>query len=107
MTTSESMRAAAVGLFLAVVLTGCTAFSRCGVRECPADARLSAEVRTLLAESPELGTPNSISVQSLHGVVYLQGLVSTPFQIAQAGSLAARVPGVTGVENMLSIDNAR
>jgi Flp pilus assembly secretin CpaC len=102
-----SMRAAALSIGLAAALTGCTGFGMCGVRECPADAKLSAEVRSLLAQSPALGAPNSISVQSLHGVVYLRGLVSTPFQIAEAGSIATRVPGVIDVQNMLSIDNSR
>jgi len=103
----ESMRATALGICLAAALTGCAAFGKCGLRECPADARISAEVRTLLAQSPALGPPNLISVQTVGGVVYLRGLVSTPYQIAEAGSIAEQAPGVTHMRNLLYIDNSR
>jgi osmotically-inducible protein OsmY len=102
-----SMRATALCLCLACAVTGCASFGRCGLGECAADAKISAEVRTLLAQCPALETPNLISVQTMHGVVYLRGLVSTPYQIAEAGSIAGQAPGASGVQNMLSIDNSR
>jgi osmotically-inducible protein OsmY len=103
-----SMRGALVPcICLAVSLTGCSMFEKCGLRECPSDAKISAEVRTLLSQSPALGAPNLISVQTFHSVVYLRGLVSTPYQIAEAGSIAERAPGVAEVQNLLSIDNSR
>jgi osmotically-inducible protein OsmY len=46
-------------------------------------------------------------VQTVHGVVYLRGLVSTPYQIAEAGTIAEQAAGVTDVQNLLSIDNSR
>lgn len=100
-----ALRAAALGICLAALLAGCAA--SCGLVECPADARISDAVRGLIAESPALGTPNEISVQTHRGVVYLRGLVSTPYQIEEAASIAARAPGVTRVENLLSLDNSR
>jgi osmotically-inducible protein OsmY len=94
-------------VWLAAVLAGCASFGKCGPqRECSADDKISAEVRTLLAQSPDLGGPNHISVQTLRGVVYLRGLVSTPHQIAEAGSIAEQAAGVTDVQNLLSIDNS-
>jgi osmotically-inducible protein OsmY len=105
-TTGIRRRAMALCLCLAAVLAGCASFGKCGLRECSADAKITAEVRSLLAQSPALGAPNSISVQTVHGVVYLRGLVSTPYQIAEAGSIAARAAGVTDVQNLLSIDNS-
>jgi osmotically-inducible protein OsmY len=39
-------------------------------------------------------------------VVYLRGLVSTPYQIEEAGSIAEQAAGVTNVQNLLSIDNS-
>jgi osmotically-inducible protein OsmY len=101
-----SMRATALILCL-TALTGCAAFGKCGLRECAADAKISDEVRALLAQSPALGAPNLISVQTIHGVVYLRGLVSTPYLIAEAGSIAEQAPGVTDVRNLLYIDNSR
>jgi osmotically-inducible protein OsmY len=105
--TGLRIRGAVLCLCLAAALTGCVAFGKCGLRECPADAKISVEVRTLLAQSPALGPPNLISVQTMRGVVYLRGLVSTPYQIAEAGSIAERAPGAAAVANLLSIDNSR
>jgi osmotically-inducible protein OsmY len=100
------MRATVLCVWLAAVLAGCTPFGQCGPGECSADAKITAEVRTLLAQSPSLGGPNPIRVQTIHGVVYLRGLVSTPYQIAEAGSIAAQAAGVIDVQNQLSIDNS-
>ena len=91
---------------LTMELTGCAALGQCGL-ECPEDAKISAEVRALLAQRPALGAPNQITVQTVHGMVYLRGLVSTPYQIAEAGSVAQGAPGATGVQNLLSTDNSR
>ena len=93
-------------LALLSVLSGCAGFGQCGMRECPEDARITGEVRALLAESPALAAPNSISIQTVDGVVYLRGLVSTPYQIAAAGSIAGRAHGITSVQNLLYIDNS-
>ncbi len=101
------MRATVLWICMAAALGGCAQFGKCGLRECPADAKITAEVRALLAQSPSLGTPNLITVRTVQGVVYLRGLVSTPYQIAEAGSLAEQAAGVTDVQNMLTIDNSR
>lgn len=88
-------------------LAGCASLDKCGPSsECSADDKISAEVRTLLAQSSDLGGANHISVQTLRGVVYLRGIVSTPLQIEEAGSIAEQATGVTDVQNMLTIDNS-
>jgi osmotically-inducible protein OsmY len=97
----------ALCMCLAAVLAGCAPFGKCGLGECPADAKISAEVRALLAQSPSLGAPNLISVHTIRGVVYLRGLVSTPYQVAEAGSIAGQAAGVTNVQNLVTIDNSR
>ncbi len=99
--------AASLAASLTANLAGCAAFGPCGLRACTADTTITSRVRALLAQSPALDAPNSISVQTHHGVVYLRGLVSTPYQIAEAGSIAARASGVSRVQNLLSIDNSR
>jgi osmotically-inducible protein OsmY len=106
-TTAIRMRAAALGVCLAAVLAGCATFGKCGPGECSGDAKITAEVRTLLAQSASLSAPNLISVQTIHGVVYLRGLVSTPYQVAEAGSIAEQAAGVTNVQNMVTIDNSK
>jgi osmotically-inducible protein OsmY len=93
-------------VWLAAVLAGCASFGKCGPGECSGDAKITAEVRALLAQNPSLGGPNHISVQTVRGVVYLRGVVSTPVQIADAGSIAEQAAGVIGVQNMLTIDNS-
>lgn len=89
------------------MLAGCASFSRCGPRECSADAKISAEVRELFSRSPALQAPTLIDVQTVRGTVYLRGVVSTPYQVEEAGSVAARAPGVAHVQNLLTIDNSR
>jgi len=101
-----SIRATAL-IVCTAALTGCAAFGKCGSAACTADAKISDEVRTLLAQSPALGAPGQISVQTIHGVVYLRGLVSTPYLISEAESIAEQAPGVTGVRNLLYIDNSK
>jgi osmotically-inducible protein OsmY len=99
------LRVAALCVCISVA-TGCSAFGTCGLRECADDAKISAEVRALLAQSPELGGPNAITVQTVHGVVYLRGLVSTPYQISAAAGIAEGAAGVVEVQNLLNIDNS-
>ena len=100
------MRATALIVCLTAALTGCAAFGKCGLRECADDAKISDEVRTLLAQSPAFEA-NQISVQTVNGVVYLRGLVSTPYLIGEAQSIAEQAPGVTDVRNLLYIDNSK
>ena len=100
------MRATALMVCLTAVLTGCATFGRCGTPQCTADAKISDDVRALLAQSPAFGA-NQINVQTVHGVVYLRGLVSTPSLIGEAGSIAEQAAGVTDVRNLLYIDNSK
>ena len=100
------MRATALIVCLTAVLTGCAAFGKCGTPQCTADAKISEEVRNLLAQSPAFGA-NQINVQTVHGLVYLRGLVSTPALIGEAEGIAQQVPGVTDVRNLLYIDNSK
>jgi osmotically-inducible protein OsmY len=46
-------------------------------------------------------------VQTVHGVVYLRGLMATPFEVALASSVAGEVSGVKRVENLIGLENAR
>ncbi len=100
------MRATVLCVWLAAVLAGCAPLGKCGPGECSGDAKISADVRALLAQSASLGGTNQIRVQTIHGVVYLRGLVSTPYQVEEAGSIAEQAAGVTEVQNLLSVDNA-
>jgi osmotically-inducible protein OsmY len=95
-------RRAGPALLLAASLCACAALS-----PSPRDAQINAQVQAELGRYTELQAPNIIDVQTLGGVVYLHGLVDTPFEQALAGSVTRRVPGVKHVENAIGLSNAR
>jgi osmotically-inducible protein OsmY len=91
---------------LALSLLGCAA-PRCGANACRNDARIAAEVRAQFAQHTALEAPNHIDIQVIDGVVYLRGLVSTPYQQALAAALAGQAHGVVRVVNDVALDNNR
>jgi hypothetical protein len=102
------IRAAPIGRivrawFTASVLCACTLIATPDAR----DARITTDVRVRLAQYAELQAPNTLEVQTLHRVVYLRGLMATPFQVNLAASVAGQVSGVRQVENLISVENAR
>lgn len=56
-----------------------------------------------LQRHPALDAPNSIRVQTLAGVVYLTGQVTTDYQIQLAGAAAGQVAGTHHVVNTLAV----
>ena len=97
------IRRIACALLLGSALCACAAFTEPDAR----DARITADVTARLAQYPELQAPNTLDVQTLHGVVYLRGLMATPFEIGLAGSVAGQVSGVRRVENLIGLENSR
>src|SRR5271154_4550688 len=100
---APGMRRIAVALLLGSTLSGCAVVGRMA----SGDARNTNEVKAQFAKYPELQEPNEVDVQTVHGVVYLHGLMATPFEIALASSVAGEVSGVKRVENLIGLDNAR
>jgi len=97
-----------IGRTLCALLAG-SALSACAIFAAPdaRDAGITAEVSARLSQYPELQAPNSLDVQTLHQVVYLRGLMATPFQISLASSVAAEVSGVRRVENLIGLEDAK
>jgi osmotically-inducible protein OsmY len=93
----------ASGFILAGALAGCATYDKCGLEGCPGDAQLTDNVQTLFDQHPELGPPNSIQVQTLNHVVYLNGMVGEGLQSNLAESVAVGAPGVTRVVNSISV----
>jgi osmotically-inducible protein OsmY len=91
-------------LGLSVLLEACAVERKCGLEGCPEDAQITASVQTQLSRHPELGS-NAIDVQTLNHVVYLYGLVGTGLMRQTAADVAHQVPGVTRVENNVSVRN--
>jgi osmotically-inducible protein OsmY len=98
----KKLRALTLALVLVGALAGCAAQSKCGSHGCPGDAEITAAVRALIAQHPDLGPPNLIQVQTRDHVVYLTGQVSTDLQKDIAGSIALTAPGVARVENSIA-----
>ena len=96
-----------VALAAVWALSGCASLGRCGLEGCPADREITARVRVLLAQHDALQAPNVVSVQTIDHVVYLKGIVGTPYQKRLATSVAGQADGVTRVVNLIGLDNAR
>lgn len=93
---------AAVALLVSVA--GCASLENRRI-ESPDDRRISDEVRALLRQHPALEPPNSVTVQTIDRVVYLHGLVGTPYQKELAEAVAVQARGKARVVNLVSVDN--
>jgi osmotically-inducible protein OsmY len=100
-----SIRIGALGTLLA--LGGCATVATCGRKSCEADQAITARVRVLLAQHDSLAAPNLVTVQTIDHVVYLKGLVGTPYQQGLASSVAGQADGVIRVVNLISLENTR
>jgi osmotically-inducible protein OsmY len=87
---------------LAGALTGCATYEKCGLEGCPGDAKVTANVQSLLDQHPALEA-NRIDVQTLDHVVYLNGMVATGLESSEAATVAGEAPGVTRVVNLLAV----
>jgi osmotically-inducible protein OsmY len=96
-------RTFAFALILTSALAGCATYGKCGIDGCPGDATITANVQAQLNQHPDLGGPNSINVETLNHVVYLDGLVSTGMDSRTAESVALQVPGVSRVVNSVAV----
>jgi len=99
--TSLRLALALVGLAASLALGGCA--THCPADGCPADKKLTAQVEAAFQQYTELMPPNSLVVQTLGGVVYLNGQVATDLQRQKAVSVAKSVPGVTKVVDNISL----
>jgi osmotically-inducible protein OsmY len=90
-------------LLLGSVVCACASLGAPDAR----DTQITADIEARLARYPELQAPNSLDVQTLHRVVYLRGLMGTPFQISLASQVAGEVSGVRRVENLIGLQDSR
>lgn len=88
---------------LTCTAAGCATYEKCGLEGCPGDANVTANVQALFDQHPELGPPNSIDVQTLDHVVYLNGMVAAGLQRQEAESVALEASGATQVVNSIAV----
>jgi len=69
------------------------------------DAKIRSSVQAVLDRHPDLGPPNSITVQTRAGVVYLYGEVSMGLEREMAESLAEEIPGVARVVDSIFVSH--
>jgi osmotically-inducible protein OsmY len=96
-------------LLSATLLSACSAvqtFNKCGVSGCPGDAEITADVKALFEQHPDLGPVALFSIKSLDGVVYLSGKVDTDLQKQAAEDIAMTAPNVKRVVNSIYTNNA-
>jgi osmotically-inducible protein OsmY len=91
---------------LAAGLQGCASFSKCDPASCTGDKKITADVYAVIKDHREFGAPGTIRVQTINGVVYLNGLVETDFQRRSAESLVMQVANVKDVVNSLEVRNS-
>lgn len=104
--TFKPFCAAVLALVLAGALPGCAVFGKCGFGGCPGDAQITTDVRALFDQHPGIGSPGAVSVQTLDGVVYLNGIVDTDLMREEAEALARQAPHVKKVVNSIGVLNA-
>ncbi|HZE43068.1 MAG TPA: BON domain-containing protein [Steroidobacteraceae bacterium] len=91
---------------LAAGLQGCASFGKCDPESCTGDKKITADVYAMIKEHREFGAPGTIRVQTINGVVYLNGLVETDFERRSAESLVMQVANVKDVVNSLDVRNS-
>ena len=94
-------------LLLASALQGCATHASCGPGGCAGDAEITANVQASFNQYPALQAPNLVQVQTVDHVVYLRGLVDTPYELELATSVASRAAGVTRVVNLIGLSNSK
>jgi osmotically-inducible protein OsmY len=101
----QSLLALALALSLIVtgILSACATDGKCRTEGCAGDAQITANVKALIDQHPDLGPPNQIYVQTLHHVVYLSGEVSQGKMGQTAAAIAMQIPGVTRVDNDIAV----
>jgi osmotically-inducible protein OsmY len=103
MRSLKQLSALALAILMAA-LPACAVISKCGFAGCPGDAKITANVLALLHQYPSLEAPNSVQVQTMDHVVYLNGQVNTELERSTAQSVALAIPGVTRVVNSINFD---
>jgi osmotically-inducible protein OsmY len=101
----EAVYAWPIGIILMTALGGCATVEKCGLEGCASDQKLSAQVRALLNAHPEFGPPGSIAVETLNGVVYLDGEVVGGLAKRNAESIVRQASGVKKVVNGISVEH--
>ena len=89
---------------LAGVLAGCADFRQFGSESAP-DSQITANAEAKLDQTPDLGPPGTIRVQTRDHEVYLNGTVISGFEKRNAEAIVRQVPGVEQVANNIDVQH--
>jgi osmotically-inducible protein OsmY len=103
MITYSPLSAVTSAVILGGALTGCATYGKCNSDACQNDASISADVQALFDKHAELQPPNLVTVSTINGIVYLDGMVATDLQRATAESVALKATGVAMVVNDIAV----
>jgi osmotically-inducible protein OsmY len=105
---NKATAAAAWPIYIILIgtLGGCATVEKCGLEGCASDRKISAQVEALLNAHPEIGPPGSITVETLNGVVYLDGVVEGGLEKRSIDSIVRQTPGVKRVVNGISVEHS-
>ena len=92
-------------ILLMGALGGCATVEKCGLEGCASDRKISAQVQGLLNAHPELGPPGTVAVETLNGVVYLDGEVVGGLEKRNIESIVRQASGVKKVVNGVSVEH--
>jgi osmotically-inducible protein OsmY len=101
------IRAFGLALVLTSCLSGCAEF-KCAPESCSGDARITADVSAVFSKHAEFVPPGTVRVQTINGIVYLNGQVNSEMERRSAEALVRQVANVKDVVNSLDArSNAR
>jgi osmotically-inducible protein OsmY len=106
MTKPTRLCALTLTWLLAASLSGCVGFGKCDPESCTGDKKITADVNELIKEHRELGAPAAFHVQTINGIVYLNGIVETDLERRSFESLVLQLPNVKDVVNSLDTRNS-
>ena len=99
----RGLRMLAAGVLVLMALSGCQSMTGETVGQNIDDTNITAAVKTKLATGEKASTLTRINVDTVRGVVSLNGVVATEQDRARAEQLAGQVGGVRRVINNLQI----
>jgi osmotically-inducible protein OsmY len=91
-------------LMLSGLLSACASFDKCGFSGCTGDEAITLAVKERLNNSPAY-KGDLLRVQTLDGVVYVNGLVSSDYEYFELVGFLKGIPGVTKVVNNTGVQS--
>jgi len=102
---TKKIHALVAALIVVAALPGCATIEKCGLEGCASDRKITAKVEAIVNAHPEFGPPGTITVQTLNGVVYLDGELADGVDRESVRSMIRRVAGVKKVVSSTVVEN--